>query len=173
MAIQHRRGAFSGFDPSRLLPGEWAIVLSGDEATSDGKAAYICFAAGTVKRVATWEDAAAMVANAASGIVASILADAGEGITALENRLSSAIDNAAATASARMDEVLLGAIEYANLSDACKAAIAQSAASGSSLITDEQGIAIIDDMAAAIVAGRKAGTLSDAEGLEIIDRIFA
>jgi len=56
MAIQHRRGAFSNFDPTRMLPGEWAIVLSGDTSTSDGKAAYICFAAGTVKRIATYDD---------------------------------------------------------------------------------------------------------------------
>lgn len=56
MAIQNRRGVFANFDPSRLLPGEWAIVLSGDTSTSDGKAVYVCFAAGDVKRVATYED---------------------------------------------------------------------------------------------------------------------
>lgn len=56
MAIQHRRGAYTNFDPTRLLPGEWAIVLSGDTATSDGMAAYMCFAAGKVKRMATYDD---------------------------------------------------------------------------------------------------------------------
>lgn len=61
MAIQHRRGQFPQFDPTRLLPGEWAIVLSGDPSTSDGRAAYICFAAGSVKRVATYEDLCRMI----------------------------------------------------------------------------------------------------------------
>ena len=45
MAIQHRRGIYSRFDPSRLVAGEWAVVLSGDPDAKDGKAAYGCFAA--------------------------------------------------------------------------------------------------------------------------------
>lgn len=61
MAIQHRRGMHARFDPSKLLPGEWAIVLSGDPTTNDGRAAYICYAAGVVKQVATVEDMAAFV----------------------------------------------------------------------------------------------------------------
>lgn len=56
MAIQHRRGVYARFDPTRLVPGEWAIVLSGDPIAKDGLAAYICFASGTVKRIATYED---------------------------------------------------------------------------------------------------------------------
>lgn len=56
MAIQHRRGQYSQFDPTRLMPGEWAIVLSGDPSTLDGRAAYLCFAAGVVKRMATYDD---------------------------------------------------------------------------------------------------------------------
>lgn len=56
MAIQHRRGAYTDFDPSRLKPGEFAIVLSSDTGTSDGKAAYIAFSAGNVKRLATVND---------------------------------------------------------------------------------------------------------------------
>lgn len=56
MAIQHRRGVYERFDPTKLVAGEWAVVLSGDESADDGRAAYICFAPGTVKRVATFED---------------------------------------------------------------------------------------------------------------------
>lgn len=56
MAIQHRRGIYDRFDPTRLVAGEWAVVLSNDPNARDGMAAYICFAAGTVKRVATFED---------------------------------------------------------------------------------------------------------------------
>lgn len=63
MAIQHRRGIYDKFDPTRLVAGEWAIVLSGDPVAEDGMAAYICFAAGVVKRVATYEDMADFLAS--------------------------------------------------------------------------------------------------------------
>lgn len=56
MAIQMRRGAHERFVPSKMAPGEWGVVLSGDPYASDGRAAYVCFAAGIVKRVATYED---------------------------------------------------------------------------------------------------------------------
>lgn len=56
MAIQHRRGIYDRFDPTRLVAGEFAIVLSNDPVATDGKAAYVCFAAGDVKRLATHED---------------------------------------------------------------------------------------------------------------------
>lgn len=62
MAIQMRRGAYAAFDPSKLVPGELAVVLSGDPDVTDGKSLYVCFAAGDVKRVATWEDAAQLIA---------------------------------------------------------------------------------------------------------------
>lgn len=56
MAIQNRRGTYDKFDPQKMLPGEWASVISGDPHASDGRAVYMCFAAGDVKRMATYED---------------------------------------------------------------------------------------------------------------------
>lgn len=56
MAIQNRRGVYNKFDPQKMVPGEWAVVISGDEHAIDGKAVYMCFAAGDVKRMATYED---------------------------------------------------------------------------------------------------------------------
>lgn len=56
MAIQERRGNYSDFDPEKMVPGEWATVLSGDPNASDGKSIYHCFSAGNVKRMATYED---------------------------------------------------------------------------------------------------------------------
>lgn len=64
MAIQMRRGAYSAFDPSKMVPGELAAVLSGDPAVTDGKSLFVTFAAGDVKRLATWEDAAQLIAAA-------------------------------------------------------------------------------------------------------------
>lgn len=56
MAIQMRRGEYGDFDPGKLIPAEWAVVLSGDPNTQDGRAAYLCFDAGNVKRMVTQED---------------------------------------------------------------------------------------------------------------------
>ena len=56
MAIQMRRGAYLDFDPSRMLPGELAVVLSGDDTTDTGKGIYICFSAGDVQRLSTYEE---------------------------------------------------------------------------------------------------------------------
>lgn len=61
MAIQIRRGPHNQFDPTRLMPGELAAVLAGDPATVDGRALYACFAAGAVKRMATYDDLYAQV----------------------------------------------------------------------------------------------------------------
>lgn len=56
MAIQMRRGEYGNFDPEKLLPAEWAVVLSGDPNTQDGRAVYLCFDAGNVKRMVMQED---------------------------------------------------------------------------------------------------------------------
>ena len=56
MAIQTRRGNYSDFDPDKMLPGELATVTSGDPGAEDGRSVYACFAAGDVKRMATYED---------------------------------------------------------------------------------------------------------------------
>lgn len=56
MAIQHRRGAYVDFDPSKLLPGELAVVTSGDPESSSGRSLYICFVPGVVKRITSYED---------------------------------------------------------------------------------------------------------------------
>lgn len=56
MAIVMRRGAYKDFDPSKMSPGEWAVVLANDPVVSDGRSVFICFSAGNVKRMATYED---------------------------------------------------------------------------------------------------------------------
>lgn len=56
MAIIVRKGEYSDFDPSKLKSGEWAAVIEDDPDSKDGKAIYMCFSAGNVKRMATYED---------------------------------------------------------------------------------------------------------------------
>ena len=69
MAIQNRRGAFSNFDPSKMLPGEFAIVQSGDTSTSDGKSVYIAFQSGQVKKLATYTDIQDAVESATDELI--------------------------------------------------------------------------------------------------------
>lgn len=57
--IQNRRGGYSDFDPSKLLPGEFAVVQVDDPNTTSGTAVYIAITAGSVVRLATAEEIAA------------------------------------------------------------------------------------------------------------------
>lgn len=179
MAIQVRRGVYSNFDPTRLLPGEWAVVLSGDDTATDGRTVYICFAAGTVKRMATYEDMVSQIANASDEVVAEVVADVAADLLAATEAAETATENAdtatgrANSAADEAEAFLRGFIvEYENLSDECKEVIAQSAGTGATVISDEEGIAIIDAMTPLIISGHDSGCITDAEGVEIIDGIF-
>lgn len=74
MAIQNRRGVYTDYDPSRLVEGEWAVVKSGDPNSSNGRSVYMCFEAGTVKRMATYEDMEADINSVTSEIQDSLTA---------------------------------------------------------------------------------------------------
>lgn len=75
MAIQLRRGAYADFDPAKLLPGELAVVLSGDPASDNGRSIYVCFAPGEVKRFATYADMMTEIENATEDIKPILKAD--------------------------------------------------------------------------------------------------
>lgn len=57
--IQHRRGSYADYDPTKVLPGELVVVNSDDPATDDGKSAYLGIDSTTVVRVPTAEEIAA------------------------------------------------------------------------------------------------------------------
>ena len=54
--IQHRRGDYAYYDPTRVLPGELVVVQGNDPNSDDGKAIYICTVAGDVRRLITESD---------------------------------------------------------------------------------------------------------------------
>jgi len=57
MAIQNRRGIYSsGFDTTKLVPGEFAVVQSGDPDGDNGYSLYLCFTSGNVQRIALSEE---------------------------------------------------------------------------------------------------------------------
>ena len=72
MAIQNRRGQYADFDPSKAVPGELLTVLSGDPNAKDGKAVYMTFASGDVKRMATYEDMVDNIESASEEIAEQI-----------------------------------------------------------------------------------------------------
>lgn len=102
MAIQMRRGAYTNFNPAKLMPGEWAVVVSGDSGAKDGKAAYICFAAGDVKRVATYEDMVDNVHDAVDQNNGAIIKE----ITDAANKASQQASGAASRADAAANQAL-------------------------------------------------------------------
>ena len=106
MAIQMRRGAYVNFNPAKLMPGDWAVVVSGDSNAKDGKAAYICFAAGDVKRIATYEDMVDNVHDAVDQNNGAIIKE----ITDAANKASQQATGAASRANAAANQ----AIEIAN-----------------------------------------------------------
>lgn len=75
MAITMRKGKYVEFDPSKLKAGEWAVVMENDPDTKDGKAVYICFSAGTVKRMATYEDMQDNIGNLSGDMFESLTED--------------------------------------------------------------------------------------------------
>ena len=68
MAIVMRQGEYEDFVPSKMRPGEWAVVLADDPVVPDGKSVFIAFAAGNVKRMATYEDMKDLIEGATDDI---------------------------------------------------------------------------------------------------------
>ena len=70
MAIQNRRGDYSDFDPQKMVPGEWAVVLSGDPNSERGRAVYMAFDVGEIERMATYEDMQENIVSATTDVQA-------------------------------------------------------------------------------------------------------
>ena len=63
--IQMTRGLRRNFDPAKLLPGEWAVTT---DPGTENQIVYMCFQAGVVKRMGTYEDFRAQVSEATEDI---------------------------------------------------------------------------------------------------------
>lgn len=68
MAILMRGGLYDDFDPGKMRPREWAVVLGNDPGSSDGRTVYLCFGNGNVKRIATHEDMRDIILNSTEDI---------------------------------------------------------------------------------------------------------
>ena len=65
MAITMRRGNPEDFDPTKMLPGEFAVTTGPDRKA---RKLYICFAPGIVKQLGTYEDFEDQIQDATSEI---------------------------------------------------------------------------------------------------------
>lgn len=88
--IQHRRGAYTDYDPTKLLPGEMAVVQSGDPNSTDGKAVYIATAAGNVKRLATAEELQSEIETALQEAIPEAISEATQDAEAAADRAETA-----------------------------------------------------------------------------------
>lgn len=101
MAIQNRRGDYNDFDPQKLVPGEWAVVLSGDPHSVRGKAIYMAFDAGDIERMATYEDMQENIVSATTDVQAQFadeltqtIADASAAVTDMRSDIDAEIASA-------------------------------------------------------------------------------
>lgn len=69
MAIQMRRGAYGDLDPTKAVNAEVLVVTSDDPIATDGKAVYVAFAPGSVKRYVSREELESYYGNQASEAV--------------------------------------------------------------------------------------------------------
>ena len=95
MAIQNRRGAYSNFTPNKMVPGEIAVVQSGDPNASDGKSVYVAFQAGSAKRLATYDDIRDQITQATDEIIDEIEEAVADDVEAAEAAAQSVSASAA------------------------------------------------------------------------------
>ena len=84
MAIQVRRGLKKDFDPYKMLPGEWAVSI--DNQTQN-QIVWMCFAAGVVKRMGTYEDFKAQIEEATGEILQQFITQLTEAAQELQNNV--------------------------------------------------------------------------------------
>lgn len=84
MAIQVRRGLKKDFDPYKMLPGEWAVSI--DNQTQN-QIVWMCFAAGVVKRMGTYEDFKEQIEEITSDILNQFITQLTEAAQELQNNV--------------------------------------------------------------------------------------
>lgn len=81
MAIVMRKGRPEDFDPTKMLPGEFAVTMGTDRRA---RKLYICFAPGIVKQLGTYEDFEDQIQDATNAIKQQYLMAFNEILTQIE-----------------------------------------------------------------------------------------
>lgn len=177
MAILIRGGLYEDFDPGKLKPREWAVVLGNDPGSRDGRTVYLCFGSGVVKRIATHEDMADIILNATEdiqeefmGMFNEILAEMRRLKTDVEGYKNAAVAKAgeagasattASTAAATATEKAGEASDFSDLSESyavgTKGAVREGDATDNSKYYSEQSKASADKSKTYLTKVEKAG----------------
>lgn len=91
--IQHRRGNYADYDPSKVLPGELVVTQADDPNSTDGEAVYIATTAGNVKQLATMQDMQSVVDTAIEGAISSVTERVEEYIEEIEATGNEVLDS--------------------------------------------------------------------------------
>lgn len=89
--MKQLRGPYADFDKSKALDGEFQVVTANDPNVPSGKAVYIAFAAGDVRRLVSIEDIEQMVADGKFKGDKGDKGDTGNGIARIEFVSSSTV----------------------------------------------------------------------------------
>lgn len=141
-----RHGPYNKFDPQKLRTAEGSVVTEGDPHASDGKAIYLCFSPGDVKRMATYEDMVDQIDEAGGEVIDNHIEEkVGTALKACENATK-----AAQGAKTNADKAVSGANTATNTANkaaetASKAAeTASKAAEDCKNLIDEKHVAEIE-----------------------------
>lgn len=108
--IQHRRGTYSQYDPTKVLPAELVVVQSGHPDTPDGKAILIGTSSGDVKRIPTADELSEYNAQSAAVYenMLELATTVGEYATNAQTKANEASESAqnAATAKSQIDTIM-------------------------------------------------------------------
>lgn len=91
--IQHRRGNYADYDPSKVLPGELVVTQADDPNSTDGEAVYIATTAGNVKQLATMQDMQSVVDTAIEGAISGVTERVEEYIEEIETTGAEVLDS--------------------------------------------------------------------------------
>lgn len=91
--IQHRRGNYADYDPSKVLPGELVVTQADDPNSTDGEAVYIATTAGNVKQLATMQDMQSVVDTAIEGAISGVTEKVEEYIEEIETTGNEVLDS--------------------------------------------------------------------------------
>ena len=89
--MKQLRGPYADFDKSKALDGEFQVVTANDPNVPSGKAVYIAFSAGDVRRLVSIEDIEQMVADGKFKGDKGDKGDTGNGIARIEFVSSSTV----------------------------------------------------------------------------------
>ena len=161
MAIQVRRGLKADFDPTKMLPGEWAVST---DSGSSNQMVWMCFAAGIVKRMGTYEDFIAQIREATDSIKDEYIAYFNEILTQIQAVAQQASDDKDAVIVVKktiLNEYMPLIISYKEAAESASASASESASTATNKATESANSATLSESYAVGGTGSRTGEDTD------------